>query len=144
MGLRSELLERGEVLRMKCFVCGSEMKDYFQKEMLPEMPAWNYVRCENCGLVLCQTVYEMTGDEWQRINDGCLTKFGHDEDPDDPHWVERLRCQSTFIADLANQGIWDADARFVDYGCGDGKLADYVQNNLSALGGGGGGGTAVS
>ena len=26
--------------------------------------------------------------------------------------------------------------RFVDYGCGDGKLADYVQNELSVRGGG--------
>lgn len=38
---------------MRCFVCGSDMKDYFGKKMLPEMPEWNYVRCEACGLVLC-------------------------------------------------------------------------------------------
>ncbi len=116
---------------MKCFVCGSEMKGYFRKKMLPEMPEWEYVRCENCGLVLCQTVYEMSDREWKQINDGCGEKFGHDEDPDDPRWVERLNCQAKLFAGLADQGVWEPEMRFVDYGCGDGKLADYVQNELN-------------
>lgn len=116
---------------MKCFVCGSEMKGYFRKKMLPEMPEWEYVRCENCGLVLCQTVYEMSDSEWKQINDGCGEKFGHDEDPDDPRWVERLNCQAKLFAGLADQGVWEPEMRFVDYGCGDGKLADYVQNELN-------------
>lgn len=116
---------------MNCFVCGSEMKDYFRKKMLPEMPEWNYMRCENCGLVLCQTVYEMSDDEWKRINDGCGEKFGHDEDPDDPRWVERLNCQAKLFAGLAEQGVWEPKMRFVDYGCGDGKLSDYVHDELN-------------
>ena len=122
---------------MKCFVCGEEMTGYFQKKMRPDMPEWNYVRCGRCGLVLCQTVYEMSDREWEKINDGCGEKFGHDEDPDDPRWVERLRGQAELFANLAAHGIWEPETRFVDYGCGDGKLADYVQNELSVRGGGG-------
>lgn len=121
---------------MKCFVCGEEMTGYFQKKMRPDMPEWNYVRCGRCGLVLCQTVYEMSDREWEKINDGCGEKFGHDEDPDDPRWVERLRGQAELFANLAAHGIWEPETRFVDYGCGDGKLADYVQNELSVRGGG--------
>ncbi len=124
---------------MDCFICGSKMADYLEKKMRPELPAWNYVRCERCGLVLCQTVYEMSDGEWKRINDGCREKFGHDEDPDDPNWLARLHCQAKLFAELAACDVWKPEMRFVDYGCGDGKLADYVQNELSVHRGGGGG-----
>lgn len=117
---------------MRCFVCGFEMRDYFKKKMLPEMPEWNYVRCESCGLVLCQTVYEMTKDEWKIVNDGHRGKLGHSEDPDDPNWVKRLRCQAELFTALAAGGIWEPGARVVDYGCGDGKLADFVDESLCA------------
>lgn len=35
---------------MKCFVCGSEMKDYLKKTIEPEPFERDYVRCERCGL----------------------------------------------------------------------------------------------
>lgn len=121
---------------MNCFVCGSEMKDYFRKKMLPEMPEWNYVLCKKCGLVLCQTVYEMTDSEWEQMNESHKEYQGSDENPVDPNWLSRLRCQAKLFADLAVHDIWEAEMRFVDYGCGDGKLSDYVQNELSVHEGG--------
>jgi len=115
---------------MNCFVCGSEMKDYFKKTMIPGTPDWNYVRCEKCGLVLCQTLYEMTSKEWQTVNEKHKSYQSSDENPVDPNWVERLRSQAKLFADLAATGIWEHDVRFVDYGCGDGKLADYVRDEI--------------
>lgn len=115
---------------MKCFVCGSEMRDYLKKNMLPEEPEWNYVRCERCGLVVCRTVYEMSAGEWQKMNEGHREYQGSDENPVDPSWLSRLHCQAELFADLAASGVWRADMRAVDYGCGDGKLADYVQKEL--------------
>lgn len=120
---------------MKCFVCGAEMKDYLQKKMRPEEPEWKYVRCENCGLVLCQTVYEMTDSQLVSLNDEHKSYQGTDENRGvDPHWVERLKCQAKLFADMAIQGVWEPGMCLVDYGCGDGKLSAYVQNEMYVRG----------
>lgn len=118
---------------MKCFVCGSEMRDYFKKAMEAETSEWNYVRCEHCGLVLCQTVYDMPSDEWQMLNDRWEGGYqGRDENPDcDPNWLSRMYRQARLFADVTASGLWEADAHIVDYGCGDGKLEDYMQHELS-------------
>ncbi len=123
---------------MKCFVCGSEMKDYLKKTIEPEPFERDYVRCERCGLVLCKTLYEMSDSEWQKMNEGHKEYQGSDENPVDPNWLFRLHCQAKLFAGLAAHDIWQPGMHFVDYGCGDGKLADYVQNELTALRGGNG------
>ena len=121
---------------MRCFVCGSEMRDYLRKTIRPEHFERNYVRCEHCGLVLCQTLYEMSDSEWQKMNEGHKEYQGSDENPVDPNWLSRLHCQAKLFADLAVCGLWEPEMRLVDYGCGDGKLADYVQNEVNVHGGG--------
>lgn len=119
---------------MKCFVCGSQMRNYLRKTIEPEPFERNYVRCEKCGLVLCQTLYEMSGSEWEKMNEGHREYQGSDENPVDPNWLIRLHCQAKLFADLAVYGIWEPEMRFVDYGCGDGRLSDYVQNELNVRG----------
>lgn len=106
----------------------------FQKKMIPEQPEWDYVHCENCGLVLSRTMYEMTDSEWQRMNDGHRSYQGTDENSVDPNWLPRLHSQANLFADLFASGIWEPDMRAVDYGCGDGKLSDYTENSKKSAG----------
>lgn len=119
---------------MNCFVCGSEMGDYLRKTISPEPFERNYVRCKNCALVLCQTLYEMSDSEWQKMNEGHKEYQGSDKNPVDPNWLSRLHCQAKLFAELAAHDVWKPEMRFVDYGCGDGKLSNYVQNELTVRG----------
>lgn len=115
---------------MHCFVCGSEMKSCFHKEC-KEGPL-EYVRCIRCGLVVCQTVYEMTEKAWESVNDEHRSYQGSDENPEDPNWLVRLHTQSRLFADLFSAEVFSANMRIVDYGCGDGKLSDFFRHDINS------------
>lgn len=122
---------------MNCFVCGSEMGDYLKKTIKPETFERNYVRCESCGLVLCQTVYEMASDEWQALNSTAHRYLRDGEIINQSITRRLLRVQNhaKLLAGVFASNVWEPDARIVDYGCGDGKLSEYIQNELDVRGG---------
>ncbi|MDY3741273.1 MAG: methyltransferase domain-containing protein [Selenomonadaceae bacterium] len=116
---------------MKCFVCNGKMAPYFVKKH-PSGLVSNYYRCSECGLTIDKTIYEMS--EQERVN---LNNFNHstyqgmDFNVVDPKWIPRLEKQSEFINQLLILDIISSDMTIVDYGCGDGKLAKFVNEKCN-------------
>ena len=116
---------------MNCFVCNGEMHPFLQKNFgLENLSACGYVRCENCGLVVAKTLYEMPSTQWQKLNHECHAAYQNsDANAVDPNWLPRLHAQAELLSALKDFGVIDLPA--VDYGAGDGKLSafagDWVQ-----------------
>ena len=122
---------------MKCFVCGGEMTPYFTKKIavqyLDGLDTFEYERCGHCGLVVSKTLYEMSSDDWAKFNcaahkdlfDGVI-----DRDALDPKWRLRLELQSKMFVELLRAGVFEYDWRTIDYGAGDGLIADEINSTL--------------
>lgn len=92
-------------------------------------PNHQFVRCEECGLVVNQTIYEMTQDEWMVLNDYHKDYQGTNDNPVDPDWIRRLHAQADVIAGLFRCGVVGIDGKAIDFGCGDGKLSEYINQS---------------
>jgi hypothetical protein len=103
------------------------MKTYFVKNT-----SWagkqQIVICDKCGMVINQSVYEMTTKEWGKLNDSHRSYQGTDSDPNDPNWIQRLRTQADVLAELFRYKVLNENEKNIDYGCGDGKLSDYIMD----------------
>ena len=114
---------------MKCFVCGGDMRPFTEKSFgMKNLDVCRYVRCEGCGLVVAETLYDMPHENWEALNRECHAAYQHtDALAVDPNWLPRLKAQADVLNDLINRGVLDESARAVDYGAGDGKLADMCR-----------------
>lgn len=119
---------------MTCFVCGGEMRPFMEKSFgMKNLDACEYVRCENCGLVVAKTLYEMPHEQWENLNRECHAAYQNTDALDvDPRWLERLQAQAKVLAELINCGVLDKSARAVDYGAGDGKLSNYIAAQIQS------------
>ena len=120
---------------MKCFVCGGEMTPYFEKNFgMKHVDKCEYVCCENCGLVVSKTVYEMPREQWEKLNYECHSALFNKGEIDyrdiDPNVFVRFETQSDFFSELVKHGIFKPDWKAVDYGAGDGTLADMTNKKI--------------
>jgi hypothetical protein len=113
-----------------CFVCNNElMTPYFSKDFLGQqgLGIVEYLCCGNCGMVVSKTHREMSIEEYEDLNLLYHSLFlGTPENRDDPRWEVRLNTQAATIAKLAKSNILLRELPWVDYGCGDGKLANLL------------------
>lgn len=109
---------------MQCMICEARTSPYLTKQFdLHGLGTVHYDRCVDCGFVFSRTHFEMTTEEWERLN--ATYHHGYQNstvNQDDPNWVERLLAQARAIAQLTRIGFLSQQARWVDYACGDGKL----------------------
>ncbi|MCX6924695.1 MAG: methyltransferase domain-containing protein [Verrucomicrobia bacterium] len=114
---------------MKCIICGSESRFYFSKHFRDfGLGTCDYWRCEGCGFTLSKTHAEMEPAEWERINHEVHASYlGTMSDPGDPRWFTRIQQQAAVIHDALSLGFFKQDGRWLDWGCGDGKLSDFVR-----------------
>ena len=114
---------------MNCFVCGGEMRPFMEKSFgLEYLDACEYVRCDDCGLVIAKTLYDMPHEQWEALNRECHAAYQNtDALAVDPNWLPRLKAQAAVLNDLISRGVIAESARAVDYGAGDGKLADMCK-----------------
>lgn len=121
---------------MKCFICKADMTPYMRKRFaLKGLEECEYVRCENCGMVVSKTYLAMSDQEKTELNSIYHEQYqGLDENEDDPKWLERLAYQAQAITSLYENNIVENDAHAVDYGCGDGKLVNGI-NSIKCNGG---------
>lgn len=115
--------------KMKCFICYNNMNNYFQKTMVMNHHSINcqYVKCNNCGLVINKTYYEMGDEERSIINSECHEYQGSESNIVDPKWLDRLQRQAQLFAKLFELGFFTENMQVVDYGCGDAKFSNYVK-----------------
>jgi hypothetical protein len=89
-----------------------------------------YWKCDSCGFVISKTHYDMTEEDWESLNQRYHSSYqGSSLNHDDPRWVDRLSAQADIISKLTNLGViprGSDDYPWIDYGCGDGKLAEYL------------------
>ena len=121
---------------MKCFVCGGEMKNFLEKDFgMENLGKCEYVRCEDCGLVISKTHYEMSPENWSKLNFECHDKYFHGKvnlEEIDPRWISRLEAQANIFFELIKLGIFKSDWRTIDYGAGSGILADKINSKLQS------------
>lgn len=116
---------------MKCPICQSAMEFSFQKRFeVFDLGNVDYEACDGCGFTLSRTHASMPEDEWRDLNERYHRGYqGMAHNPDDPRWIDRLRVQAYVIRDLAELGLLDRQAPWLDYACGDGKLADLARKD---------------
>lgn len=119
---------------MKCFVCEGDMSSYMTKKypytgLIDEAV---FLKCENCGMVINETMYELSPEKWKELNLKLHKQYqGMDYVEGDPKWITRLRSQAKVLFGMFSIGLLKTDMNCVDYGCGDGKLSDYVDELLA-------------
>jgi 2-polyprenyl-3-methyl-5-hydroxy-6-metoxy-1,4-benzoquinol methylase len=113
-----------------CLVCGGSCASFMQKHFEQfDLGHVDYDRCTQCGFVFSRTHYEMTQAQWEHLNNQWVSMYqGTDENPEDPRWMERLAAQTAIIGDMATHGLLPK-GRWLDYGAGDGKLANALIKN---------------
>ena len=113
----------------RCFVCGGEMRPFMEKSFgMKNLDVCEYVRCENCGLVIAKTIYEMPRENWEALNRECHAAYQNtDALAVDPNWIPRLKEQAKVISELIRVGVLDKKANALDYGAGDGKLSSFMR-----------------
>ena len=125
---------------MKCFVCGAEMTPYFKTtpeiNYLESVNSFEYVRCENCGLVVSKTIYEMSHEDWEKINDVTFKNYFNNDkmlENFDPRWSERIENQAELFSNLVKCGVLKKDLRTIDYGAGEGSLANKINEKIGKV-----------
>ncbi|WCN36740.1 class I SAM-dependent methyltransferase [Aneurinibacillus uraniidurans] len=113
---------------MNCFVCNNNMRFYFQKKFeFAGLETVDYFQCSSCGFVISKTHLDMSEDTWGKLNaDYHLGYQKSENNVDDPNWLTRLKLQKDVIYQLSTTGLLNLELPWVDYGCGDGKLADLL------------------
>ncbi|HEU4657951.1 MAG TPA: methyltransferase domain-containing protein [Capillimicrobium sp.] len=114
---------------MDCFVCGAALRPAFEKDFggAYGLDVVHYERCPSCGLVVSRTHYELADDAWGALNERYHDAYlGTEVNHDDPRWMDRLAAQAELLPALAGAGVVPAERPWLDYGAGDGKLADMV------------------
>ena len=116
---------------MHCFVCTAACHPFITKDFGPPAGPVEYVCCPDCGCVFAETLLRWDDDRWAAW---CLRyhgpRAGTETDPDDPHRLPRLQRQAQSLRQARRQG-WLAPGPWLDYGSGDGHLADLLQISAS-------------
>lgn len=117
-----------DVMALDCIVCGAAAAPYFSKRFDAfGLGVVDYWRCGACGLVVSKTHFDLSDAAWEAINTAYHAAFfGADSNEDDPRWMERLDAQRVVIGELARRGALPRGRPWVDFGSGDGKLADAL------------------
>jgi len=114
---------------MNCLVCNTRTDPFFTKDFQGDygLAEIRYRRCSGCGCVFSETHAAMSRDAWEDLNERVHAEYqGGDHAAADPRWLERLAAQDENIARMAGLGLLPRDLPWLDYACGDGKLADML------------------
>ena len=120
-------------LHYNCLICNSaNTSEYFSKDFQGkfQLDQVEYWRCKNCGFVFSKTHYDMSNKDWEGLNIKYHSSYhGSSNCPDDPNWLERLKTQAATIIKLSRLKALPISLPWVDWGCGDGKLANFLNEN---------------
>ena len=109
---------------MHCFVCDGICLPYFEKSF-GEIGPVRYVRCGFCGCTYAETLLDWSEDRWTRWCAGDTPKQSPTPGIDR---TTLLKAQARALRRGRTEG-WLGHGRWLNYGCGDGKLAKLVAGN---------------
>lgn len=114
---------------MTCFVCGKGvMIPYFLKIRENKVQE-QFVKCDHCGLVINESLYGISLRKWEAMNYHFHSGYqGTNKNTTDPKWLQRLNEQAKVLSGFFENGIFSESDHTIDYGCGDGKLSEYVND----------------
>ncbi len=114
-------------MTQNCIVCGGKTSYSFSKTFNRlGLGTVDYFTCADCGFTYSKTHFEMTPDEWSGLNEAYHNSYhGTNVAADDKNWFKRLAVQAEVLSDLSAIEAIPFD-EWIDYGCGDGKLADML------------------
>ena len=128
------------VAQESCIVCESLIIPFFEEDFGGQwsLGKVEYWKCSHCGLTVAKTLCEMPQQEWETLNNSYHTSlFKLTSDSLDSRWswrargIQLLHIQAQAIDLLFQQGLLPKRLSWIDYGCGDGLLADdLVQRQL--------------
>ncbi len=121
---------------LSCYVCGGRCSPHFRKQFkYPELDLVHYVKCDGCKMVYSAEHLAMPEERWQRLNRYYHGGYqGSASNVDDPRWQKRLHIQAELVADLAGCDAIGAGRPWLDFGCGDGKLAQAIEAKGHSVG----------
>lgn len=117
---------------MDCMICKSSMSYYFTKNFGGEFNLYDveYWKCDGCGFVISKTHKDMPTSVWERLNEAVHSTYqGTDIAVYDPKWLTRLAAQAKILSRLAKIKVLPQQFPWMDYACGDGKLADLLSES---------------
>lgn len=89
-----------------------------------------YWKCRNCGFTISKTHYDLPNEAWQELNFQYHKAYqGKKSNSDDPNWADRLHIQALVLSDLTDIGLLGRSTRWLDFGCGDGKLSSFLKES---------------
>ena len=114
---------------MECIICDSDMQYHFTKKFAElRLDNVDYWRCVSCGFSASKTHFELSVEDWERLNNDFHDNyFGRDDNP--YNRAERYFAQAQLISllvrhDILKKGAW------LDWGCGIGSLAKQLKDNF--------------
>ncbi|MEW8049639.1 MAG: methyltransferase domain-containing protein [Candidatus Thiodiazotropha endolucinida] len=120
---------------MNCYICTAPTQYYFRKQFDRfGLDTVDYRRCIACGTVYAQTLLDLPEHEWQNVCNAYHSSYrGSGENPDDPNWHVRLEQQAKVLSKLADIGLLSTSEPWLDYGCGEGELAEMLGGTIGKM-----------
>lgn len=120
---------------MNCFICQAPTHHYFDKQFdCFGLESVTYQRCTDCGTVYAQTLLELPEHQWQGVCEAYHSGYrGSGDNPDDPNWRNRLEQQANVLLQLAGHGLLSGHKPWLDFGCGEGELADFLRGRIKQI-----------
>ncbi|HLP47640.1 MAG TPA: methyltransferase domain-containing protein [Candidatus Kapabacteria bacterium] len=105
------------------------MEKYFSKHFeVFDLDTIDYWKCESCGFTAAKTLFDMSAKEWEVLNEKFHSSYHFTDQCDyDANWTERLKLQAKTLASLNKVGLIHQNKPWLDYGCGDGKLSQFLE-----------------
>jgi hypothetical protein len=89
----------------------------------------------DCGTVYAETLLDLPEQQWQHVCDAYHGSYrGSGDNPDDPNWHTRLEQQAHVLMQLADNGLLNINKPWLDYGCGEGELAEMLAGRIKQIG----------
>lgn len=117
-----------------CMICGADCKYYFTKKFnLELLQDVEYYKCTHCGFVYSNTHKKMSAEKWNDLNKWYHSYHGTNVTNDDKNWTNRLNTQSDIIKIFVDNNLLCSNGNWIDYGCGDGKLSNMLENKYNLI-----------
>jgi hypothetical protein len=115
---------------MNCIICSGAMRYYFTKVFaVYDLEEVDYWRCERCGFAASRTHFEMSEEEWQRLN---LAFHGdNNAREDNPHNRNQRYFNQALMIHLMNREGMLPQGRWLDWGSGPGALSVQLRRLFS-------------